>query len=68
MVKNLPVKAGVAGVVDLIPVSKEIPLEKVMASHSVTIAWENQWTEELGGLKDLDTIEANEHSPNLTPY
>ena len=39
-----------------------------MASHSVTIAWENPWTEELGGLKDLDTIEANEHSPNLTPY
>ena len=36
-----------------------------MASHSVIIAWEIPWTEELGCLKELDTIEANEHSPNL---
>ena len=45
MVK-LPANAGDIG---LIPYG-EIPLEKEMATHSSTLAWEIPWTEELGGL------------------
>ena len=29
---------------------QEDPLEKEMATHSSTLAWEIPWTEELGGL------------------
>ena len=30
---------------------KEDPLEKAMATHSSTLAWEVPWTEEPGGLQ-----------------
>ena len=38
------------------------PVEKGMATHSSTLAWEIPWTEELGGLRpqggsELDTTE-----------
>jgi len=29
------------------------PLEKEMATHSSTLAWEIPWTEELGGLQSM---------------
>ena len=29
----------------------EDPLEKEMATHSITLAWEIPWTEESGGLQ-----------------
>ena len=42
---------------------REDPLEKEMATHSSTLAWKIQWTEECGrlyspwGRKELDTTE-----------
>ena len=30
---------------------QEDPLEKEMATHSNTLAWESQWMEDLGGLQ-----------------
>ena len=32
---------------------QENPLEKKMKIHSSTLAWENPWTEELGGLQSM---------------
>ena len=32
------------------PLGQEDPLEKEMATHSSTLAWEVPWTEEPGGL------------------
>ena len=45
MVKNLPAKAGDAG---LIP-AQEAPLEKEKVTHSTILAWEIPWTEEPSG-------------------
>ena len=33
--------------------SKEDPLEKVMATHSSILAWKIPWTEEPGGLQSI---------------
>ena len=33
------------------PLDREDPLEKEMATHSSTLAWEIPWTEEPGGLQ-----------------
>ena len=33
----------------------EEPLEKGMATHSGTLAWENPWTEEPGGLQSMES-------------
>ena len=33
----------------------EDPLEKEMATHSNTLAWEISWTEEPGGLKSMES-------------
>ena len=32
----------------------EDPLEKKMATHSITLAWEIPWTEEPGGLQSME--------------
>ena len=46
------------------PLSREVPLEEGMATHSSILAWRIPWTEEPGGLhsplgrKDSDTTEA----------
>ena len=32
---------------------QEYPLEREMATHSSTLAWEIPWTEELGGLQSI---------------
>ena len=32
---------------------QEYPLEKEMATHSSTLAWEINWTEEHGGLQSM---------------
>ena len=32
---------------------QEDPLEKEMATHSSTLAWETLWTEEPGGLQSI---------------
>ena len=36
---------------------QEDPLEKEMATHSSTLAWEIPWTEEPGGLQSMDCKE-----------
>ena len=35
------------------PLGREGPLEKEMATHSSTLAWEIPWTEEPGGLQSM---------------
>ena len=57
VVKNSPANAGDIRDTGLIP-----GLEEGMATHSSTLAWRVQWTEEPGGLqsighKELDTTE-----------
>ena len=47
MVKNLPAMQGT----QVQFLGREDPLEKEMATHSSTIAWEIPWTEEPGGLQ-----------------
>ena len=58
MVKNLPAKQEIW----VRSVGQEYPLEKEMATHSSTLAWEIPWTEDLVGYnlwdcKELDTTE-----------
>ena len=49
MVKNHPANAGDAGLIT----GWEDPLEKEMATHSSTLAWEIPWTEKPGGLHPM---------------
>ena len=51
MVKNPPANVG-DGVQSL---GREDPLEKKMATHSSTLAWEIAWTEEPGGLQSTES-------------
>ena len=37
----------------------EDPLEKEMATHSNTLAWEISWTEEPGGLQSMGSQESD---------
>ena len=39
---------------------QEDPLEKVMATHSSTLAWTTPWTEEPGGLQSIGSIRVTE--------
>ena len=53
VVKNLPIMRET-----LVPsLGQEDPLEKGMATHSSICAWRIPWTEEPGGLQELDTTE-----------
>ena len=57
VVKNLPAKQEM----QVQSLGREDPLEKEMATHFSTLAWEIPWTEEFGrllsiGLHRLDTI------------
>ena len=54
MVKNLLANAGDIG---SIPGSKDF-LEKEMATHSSTLAWEIPWTEEPGGLQSMVSLKS----------
>ena len=47
MVENLPAMQGTW----VQSLSQEDPLEKEMATHSSTLAWEILWTEDSGGLQ-----------------
>ena len=49
MVKNLPAMQGTW----VQSLSQEDPLEKEMATHSSTLAWEILWTEDSGGLQSM---------------
>ena len=51
MVKNLPTNAG-----DIRVLGREDPLEKEMAIHSSTLAWEIPWTEESGRLQSMGLL------------
>ena len=49
MVENLPaIQETWAG-----SLGWEDPLEKVMATHSIILAWKIPWTEDTGGLKSM---------------
>ena len=48
-VKNLPIRQET----QVPSPNQEDPLEKEMATHSSTPAWEIPWTEEPGGLQSL---------------
>ena len=52
MVKNLPTNAGDAGGLSSI-LGWRRSLEKEMAAHSSTLAWESPWTEVPGGLQSM---------------
>ena len=49
MVKSLPVNAGTW----ILSLGWGDPLEKEMATHSSTLAWEMPWTEEPGRLQSM---------------
>ena len=49
MVKNLPANAGDTGLIPGLGRS----LEKEMATHFSTLAWEIPWTEELGKVQSM---------------
>ena len=49
VVKNLPAVQETQGQSQ----SQEDPLQKVMATHSSTLAWEIPWREEPGGLQSV---------------
>ena len=52
VVKNLPANTG--DVENWVwSLGWEDPLEKVMATHSSTLAWRIPWTEESGGLQSM---------------
>ena len=52
MVKNPPATAGDIRDAGLIP-DWEDPMEKGMATHSSTLAWNIPWTEEPGRLQSM---------------
>ena len=41
----------------------EDPLEKEMATHSSILAWDFQWTEELGGLQSMGSQRVGQDLP-----
>ena len=49
MVKHLPAMQET----QVLPLGQEDPLEKEMATHSSTLAWEIAWTEEPGRLQSM---------------
>ena len=75
VVKNPPANAGDAGSIPRLGRS----LEKEMATHSITLAWESPWTEEAGGLRSMrlqrvrhDLVTKQQHAqvgpPELTEW
>ena len=59
VVKTLPTGAGDTG--DQVPsLGGEDPLEKEMAPHSRTLAWEIPWAEEPGGLQSMGSQRAGQ--------
>jgi len=52
MVKNPPAKQETQEMW-VRSLGREDPLEKEMATHSSTLAWEIPWTEEPGGLQSM---------------
>ena len=58
VVKTPRVHFGDAGGVGLIP-GWGNPLEKEIATHSSSLAWEIPWTEEPGGLQSLGSQESD---------
>ena len=49
MVKNLPAMQEIW----VQSLGQEDPLEKVVATHSCTLAWKSPWTDEPGGLQSM---------------
>ena len=55
-VKRLPTMRGTW----VRSMGREDPLEKEMATHSSTLAWEIPWMEEPGRLQSMDTTEVTQ--------
>ena len=53
VVKNLPVNAGDARDVGLIPRLVRPPWQRKMATQSSILAWKIPWTEEPGGVQSM---------------
>ena len=51
LVNNLPAMQVTQGR----PMGQEDPLEKAMATHTSTLAWEIPWTEEPGRLQSMES-------------
>ena len=60
-VKNLPAVLKTGGR----SLDWEDPLEKEMATHSSSLAWEIPWTEEPGGLQSMGRKSLNHHQALL---
>ena len=58
MVKNLPAIAGDTEDAGSIP-GLEDPLEKETAPHYSVLAWRIPWTEELGRLQSMGSLESD---------
>ena len=58
MVKNPPAKQEM----EVRSLGQEDPLEKEIATHSWTLAWEIPWTEELGGLQSTGSQRVRHNS------
>ena len=57
MVKNPP--ANARDIRDVRSLGRGDPLEKGMATHSSTFAWEIPWTEEPGRLQSMESQESD---------
>ena len=57
MVKNLPAMHET----HVQSLGREDPLEKEMATHSCTLAWEIPWAEEPGGLQSMGSQRVGHH-------
>ena len=61
MIKNPPAMQEMRGQ----SLSRQDPLEKEMATHSSTLAWEIPWTAEPGGLQSLGSQKESETTEQL---
>ena len=61
MIKNPPAMQEMRGQ----SLSRQDPLEKEMATHSSTLAWEILWTAEPGGLQSLGSQKESETTEQL---
>ena len=55
MVKHLPTMWET----QVLSLGQEVPLEKEMATHFSILAWKIPWTEELGRLQSMGSLESD---------
>ena len=62
-VKNLPATQET----QFLSLGRDDPLEKGMATHSITLAWRIPWTEEPGGLQSMGVAKSRIRFSGQTP-